>query len=177
MGLVKAVPIFDSWVKALALAYSEYALAKKDREFSQAMITLVTKHDQRELEEAIGSPNAGKPTTNPDGVESRPRTTLLVALIASSVALSSCVTRSEIMIDIWQHDRLSEKVCNDNPELKQKGIFRVITCKANPQSINCQHGEESYEEFLSYCKPQISNYLGMHKNDVDKWLRKAGVKE
>lgn len=69
-GVIKAIPIVDSWFKNLFEFYLQEQIKAHDAEFVKAMDSLINKHDQTDLETAIGSTNAGKPAVNQDGVDS-----------------------------------------------------------------------------------------------------------
>lgn len=73
VAVINSIPVLDAWFKLLARAYFQAKLEAHDRDFIEAMGELVMKHDQRKLEEAIGSPNAGKPAVHREGVKTRPR--------------------------------------------------------------------------------------------------------
>jgi hypothetical protein len=72
LAIAKAIPIFDGWLKQLALAYTQWKLAHDDRVLREALQIMFADHDQRKLEEAIGSENAGKPAQDQSGVQTRP---------------------------------------------------------------------------------------------------------
>ena len=68
---------------------------------------------------------------------------------------------------LWLHDNLDDlKDCN--PRLYQKGIYRVVTCTEESKAPACAAGEKEYEEFISYCNPEIKNYIAIHKDDLIK---------
>lgn len=72
IAIIKIIPIIDSWVKLLIAAYVKHEIEQQNEEFKLAIQKLFEEGDQRDLEKAIGSDNAGKPTKNRDGVEERP---------------------------------------------------------------------------------------------------------
>jgi len=61
-GLIKAIPSLERLFQALFAMYLKAELESRDKEFTLAMRTLISDHDQRALEKAIGSVSAGKPT-------------------------------------------------------------------------------------------------------------------
>lgn len=64
--------LFKLWDQ-IVFAYMEWRIAENDAQFDSAFKELVAKHDQRAVEIAAGSDNAGKPAIIRDGVEERPR--------------------------------------------------------------------------------------------------------
>lgn len=85
---------------------------------------------------------------------------------------AGCVTRQDVMVDVYQNDGIPKVLCDQNPDLWQYGIFRVVMCKDKPQSPQCQHGEDKFEEMRPYCAESIKDYLSMSREDVEKWLKK-----
>lgn len=71
LGLLKAIPVLDSWMKALYAAYVKMKIEAHDKDFIEAHIALL-KGSQIPLEEAIGSPTAGKPNPKQDELVTRP---------------------------------------------------------------------------------------------------------
>lgn len=72
LALLKALPILDSWFKQLAVAYMQMKIASHDKDFVEANRALIQDHDQRALEAAAGSSNAGAPALDQTGVHTRP---------------------------------------------------------------------------------------------------------
>jgi len=72
VALLKAVPILDSWFKSLLDLYFQMKLEEHDKAFIEAIRKLIVEHDQRDLERAIGSPNAGKPDKDTRDIRTRP---------------------------------------------------------------------------------------------------------
>lgn len=72
VALFRAVPVLDSWFKSLMQAYFEMKLEEHDKNFVEAIRKIVLENDQRNLEHAIGSPNAGKPDQDNRDIRTRP---------------------------------------------------------------------------------------------------------
>lgn len=72
VALLKAVPILDSWFKELLNLYFQMKLEQHDKDFIEAIRKIVFEKDQRDLERAIGSPNAGKPDKDTRDIRTRP---------------------------------------------------------------------------------------------------------
>jgi divalent metal cation (Fe/Co/Zn/Cd) transporter len=58
----RAVPIIDTWIQLLITAYVNYAVDRMSYENWTALKKAVNDKDQRDLEKAIGNPNAGEPS-------------------------------------------------------------------------------------------------------------------
>lgn len=71
VGILKAIPVLDSWFQQIAEARYKQALADHEQSFTDGMQKLLQSHDQSGLEEAIGSSNAGAPSSRRDGVQER----------------------------------------------------------------------------------------------------------
>lgn len=72
-AVIKLIPILDYWVRFIITEYIKHEKAQQHKEFLEGIRKLFEENDQRDLEKAIGSDNAGKPALNQDGVETRPR--------------------------------------------------------------------------------------------------------
>lgn len=62
LALIKAIPIIDQWVQQLIAAYVGARIASMQKDNLDAIRKAIQDHDQRDLENAIGSPTAGKPS-------------------------------------------------------------------------------------------------------------------
>lgn len=71
-GVLKALPILDSWFKALVHFYVDLQIAAHDKDFAEALVALIKNKDQSILEKAMGSSNAGKPAVDQTDVDSIP---------------------------------------------------------------------------------------------------------
>lgn len=60
LAIAKAIPVIDTWIEQLSAAYVASRLATMKKENSDAIRKALVDHDQRDLEKAIGSPNAGQ---------------------------------------------------------------------------------------------------------------------
>lgn len=72
LSLLEAIPTLNSWFQSLALAWADHELSVHNNNFAQAHIALIKQHDQTLLEGAIGSVNAGLPSTDQTDVQDRP---------------------------------------------------------------------------------------------------------
>jgi hypothetical protein len=68
VGLIKAIPIIDRWFQSLLTFYVNSQIDKMERANFEAVKKAIYDRDQRDLEKAIGSPNAGESSHNPDTV-------------------------------------------------------------------------------------------------------------
>lgn len=59
LAVIKAIPIIDKWFQKLVALYVNAEIDRMDKENRDAVKTAIEKFDQRELEKAIGNPNAG----------------------------------------------------------------------------------------------------------------------
>jgi len=89
--------------------------------------------------------------------------------------LGSCVSRREIDAIIWAHEKIPNRLCNNEPELKQLGVVRTVDCKFLPPGT-CAPDQKTKVEFISYCDPQIREHLSANKEDVRRLLEQAGIK-
>jgi hypothetical protein len=71
-AFIKAVPVIKELVDRFITFYIEREIASMKKENAEAVTIAVLKHDQRPIEHALGSPNAGKPSGIP-GVQIRDR--------------------------------------------------------------------------------------------------------
>lgn len=83
--------------------------------------------------------------------------------LALSFVLLGCVTtrndvRKEIKAFVFLHDRLPSKLCAEVPELRNYGLYRKLN--------------NGQEEFVSYCKKEVTEYLGFWNKDVETILDK-----
>lgn len=62
LALAKAVPIIDSWIQQLSTAYLQQQISTMKQANIDAIRLALVAHDQRGLENAIGSPTAGLPS-------------------------------------------------------------------------------------------------------------------
>ncbi len=65
LGIVKAVPIFNSWVEKFVAFYIEKQISDMVRQNREAIRKAIDGHDQREAERALGNPNPGGPSNVP----------------------------------------------------------------------------------------------------------------
>ena len=100
-----------------------------------------------------------------------------LSLVLLAFLMLSCVSRKDVEAVLFLHDQIPAETCDRSPELRRIGIYRKVTC--TPQLVDagiCKPGDKEKTEFLSYCKSQIRNYFGAHKDDVARLLKQAGVK-
>jgi len=71
-GVLKALPILDSWFKALVAFYVNAQIKEHKKDFAESIVALIKDKDQTILERAIGSSNAGKPSVDRTDVEEIP---------------------------------------------------------------------------------------------------------
>lgn len=68
IGLIKAIPIVDRWFQQLLVAYTNARIDSMSKENREALRKAFKEHDQRELEKAMGSVQAGQPSGNAGAV-------------------------------------------------------------------------------------------------------------
>lgn len=73
VAVAKAIPVVDKWLQQLMLAYAKNRIDAWDKAIFEGIKTAIVERDQRDLEKAIGNPNAGEPSGNP-GTSVRPGT-------------------------------------------------------------------------------------------------------
>jgi hypothetical protein len=66
LAVFKAVPILKQWWDQLLVMYIERQKAKLREEIRKAIIYALVEQDQRDIEKAVGNPNAGEPVRVPD---------------------------------------------------------------------------------------------------------------
>jgi len=88
--------------------------------------------------------------------------------------LASCVSRQEVEGQLWQFDQLPASVCQNVPELKSLGIYRVVSCKQFPNPDRCSNGETEYEAVFSYCSRRIIEFKAAENKYIESWLKKLG---
>jgi hypothetical protein len=64
-ALFKAFPVMQGWWNALVAAYIQKQADKFDKAVMDGIRKAIYEQDQRDLEKAIGNPNAGKPVPLP----------------------------------------------------------------------------------------------------------------
>lgn len=92
-------------------------------------------------------------------------------IIALSILLCSCVSRETIQAELWMHEAIPEPICQNNPSLKDYGIFRKIKCTKNSKPELCPPGKLTYEEYIPYCSPVIKNYSSANNEKIGEWLK------
>lgn len=60
LAVAKSIPVVDSWVQALSVAYTLNQISKMKNENKAAVIRAVSQLDQRDIEKALGSETAGQ---------------------------------------------------------------------------------------------------------------------
>lgn len=73
IAFFQSIPALRDFFNTLMLLWMNARLKAHDTDFEQATRDLLTIHDQRKLEAAVGSDNAGKSAIHPDGVQTRAR--------------------------------------------------------------------------------------------------------
>lgn len=73
--------------------------------------------------------------------------------------LVGCVSEQEVRGKLYQMERIPEDICVKYPEIREYGIFRVIS--------------ETEEEYIPYCSNRIQRHLSADRVHVEEWLRKA----
>ena len=86
------------------------------------------------------------------------------------ILTTSCVSNYKSKAPVWLHEPITAELCT--PEMFKFGLYRVISCEANPSAKECQTTppSQSYEEFVPYCDPQVKKYLGILAEDVPELL-------
>lgn len=64
-ALFKAIPVLKEWFDDLITAYVNHSIDTMRKENREALGKALNGRDQRDLEKAIGSPTAGKPSGDP----------------------------------------------------------------------------------------------------------------
>jgi len=75
--------------------------------------------------------------------------------------------------ELWQHDQIPMEVCLKVRELGTLGIWREVSCKGNTLIPDCRNGEETYEEFISYCSKRLPTFGAAEWVNITDWLKKA----
>ena len=70
IAVIKAIPIIKEWFDQLAAYYVEREIANMKTANRESIAKAIKEHDQRDLEKAIGNPNAGE-KSNLGGTEIR----------------------------------------------------------------------------------------------------------
>jgi hypothetical protein len=68
LAIAKAIPVVDSWIQALVVAYTALEISNMEKENREAVRKALYEHDQRELEKAVGNPNPGEISGDPGAV-------------------------------------------------------------------------------------------------------------
>jgi hypothetical protein len=71
IALLKAIPILDRAFRDLVSAYNKWKIESHDKAFTEGLKTLISQHDQRELEKAAGLDSG--PEADRTDVITRPR--------------------------------------------------------------------------------------------------------
>ncbi len=64
LGIVKLVPIVDKWIQDFIVAYTNSRIDSMRAENFEAIKSAIEKQDQRNIEKAMGNPNAGLPSND-----------------------------------------------------------------------------------------------------------------
>lgn len=79
---------------------------------------------------------------------------------------------------MFKHERIPEDICDREPQLRKLGIIRIFNCTpALVEQQICQPNQEKVRERIAYCKPQIERYFGIRDDDLERILKKAGIKD
>jgi hypothetical protein len=62
LAIARAVPVIAEFLEKLSVAFTASRLASFRKENLEALRKAVKEYDQRDLEKAIGNPNAGEPS-------------------------------------------------------------------------------------------------------------------
>jgi len=101
---------------------------------------------------------------------------LYAAVILLSVGASSCQRKKEDLFkqvdaDVWLHEVVPPEVCEAAPALKDLGVYRKVRCTDAARVAGlCGPEDKYYEEFISYCTPQIEKHISMVSGDFKKWI-------
>lgn len=68
IAVIKAVPIIDKWIEQFCSLYISLKIESMKKENRDAIRKSLAECDQRELEKALGNPNAGEASNNPGTV-------------------------------------------------------------------------------------------------------------
>ena len=71
--------------------------------------------------------------------------------------LCSCVSQQEVRGRLYQMDRIPVDLCDRYPELKEYGIYRVIS--------------DTEEELLPFCSERIKQFLAADRVYVEAWIK------
>lgn len=101
-----------------------------------------------------------------------------LSLFLMALLMLSCVSRKDVEAVLFLHDQIPAETCDRAPELRKIGVYRKVTCTPKLVEVGiCKPGQKKITEFLSYCRDQIRNYFGAHKDDVARLLKQAGAKQ
>lgn len=62
LAVAKAIPVLDSWLQQLVVAYTKARIKSMTAENIAAIRAVMDSQDQRPAETALGSPHAGEPS-------------------------------------------------------------------------------------------------------------------
>jgi hypothetical protein len=68
VGLIKAIPILDKWFTLVAVYFVNKSIDNMHKDLLDSLRKALLEKDQRDLEKAIGNPNAGEPSGLPGTV-------------------------------------------------------------------------------------------------------------
>ena len=73
LAIAKAVPVVDKWIQSFVAFYVGRRIDAMDAAIVGGIKKAITDKDQRDLEKAIGNPDAGEPTNYPGTIISPTR--------------------------------------------------------------------------------------------------------
>jgi len=88
--------------------------------------------------------------------------------------LTGCVSRQQVEGQLWSFDQLPVNLCSDHPELRNKGVYRIVNCKEFYNERECSNGQKDYELAIPYCSSRIKRMRAAEDVYVQQWLNKLG---
>lgn len=85
--------------------------------------------------------------------------TAFLACLALAATGGSCVRRNEIRAVLWLNLSVPEETCQARPELRDRGIYRLLN--------------DGRYEFVSFCSPLIKQYFSVFRDDLERILRET----
>ena len=91
----------------------------------------------------------------------------MLAVLLLTPLLQACPKRQEIEAEIWINSGIPAQHCT--PEVAKRGIYRRLNddaCREKGKPPGCA-------EFISYCTPEVTNYIAFNKDKLRELLDEA----
>lgn len=87
------------------------------------------------------------------GIRIQAKHLAMLALLLLTSLLQGCISRKQVMAEVWLMSQIPADICAAEPRLSKVGTYRRLNddvCREHNKKIPCY-------EVISYCKTEITN--------------------